>query len=69
MDFVGESGRVGMNWAFVITLGPTVAVAIGYVLVLRAMGLQPPYLKLAIVVAMLGLGFWWIKRRAGVANH
>lgn len=54
-----------MNWAFLITLGPTVVVAVGYVLVLRAMGLQPPYLKLVVVLAILGLGFWRIGRSAG----
>jgi hypothetical protein len=49
-----------MNKAFWIVLGPTVVVAIGYLLVLRAMDLEPPYLKLAGVLALLGVGFWWI---------
>ena len=51
-----------MNRAFLIVLGPTIVVAIGYVFVLRAMGLEPPYGKLAVVVAMLGLMFWRIGR-------
>jgi tellurite resistance protein TehA-like permease len=53
-----------MNRAFLIVLGPTALVAIGYVLVLRAMGLEPGYLRLAIVLVALGLGFWWIGRSA-----
>ena len=53
-----------MNRAFLIALGPTLVVAVGYILVLRAVGLEPPYLKLAGVVVMLGLAFWWIGRKA-----
>ena len=53
-----------MNRALWIVLGPTLLVAVGYVFVLRAMGLQPPYLKLLAVLAMLGLGFWWIGKKA-----
>jgi len=51
-----------VNRAFWIVLGPTAVVAVGYVLVLRAMRLQPPYGKLALVVVAMGLGFWWIGR-------
>ncbi len=55
-----------MNRALWIVLGPTAIVAVGYILVLRAIGLQPPYTKLAAVVAALALVLWWIwkKRRA-----
>ena len=53
-----------MNSAFLLVLGPTVIVALGYILVLRALGMQPPYLKLVAVVALLGLAFWWIGRKA-----
>jgi len=53
-----------MNRAFLLVLGPTLVVAVGYVFVLRAMGLQPPYWKLAAVVVMLGLVFWWIGRKS-----
>jgi len=52
-----------MNRAFLIVLGPTALVAAGYILVLRQMGLEPPYWKLAGVMATMGLGFWWIGRR------
>ena len=52
-----------MNRALLIVLFPTVVVAIGYVLVLRAMGFEPGYLRLLAVVGALGLGFWWIGRR------
>lgn len=52
-----------LNRAFLIVLGPAAIVAIGYVFVLRAMGLEPPYGKLAVLVVMLGLGFWWIGKQ------
>lgn len=52
-----------MNRAFWIALGPTALVAIGYILVLREIGLEPPYWKLAGVLAAMGLGLWWIGRR------
>jgi ABC-type nickel/cobalt efflux system permease component RcnA len=53
-----------MNRAFLIVLGPTALVAIGYVLVLRAMGMEPGYLRLMAALAVLGLGIWWIGRTA-----
>jgi hypothetical protein len=53
-----------MNRAFLIVLGPTALVAIGYVLVLRAMGVEPGYLRLMAALAVLGLGIWWIGRTA-----
>ncbi len=52
-----------MNRAFWIVLGPTILVAIGYLVVLREMGLEPPYWRLGAVLLALGLGFWWIGRR------
>jgi tellurite resistance protein TehA-like permease len=51
-----------MNRAYWIVLGPTALVAVGYILVLREMGLEPPYGKLVAVVAALVVGFWWIGR-------
>jgi tellurite resistance protein TehA-like permease len=53
-----------MNRAFWIVLGPTALVAVGYILVLREMGLEPPYCKLSGVVVALGLGFWWIGKKS-----
>jgi hypothetical protein len=52
-----------MNRAFWIVLGPTILVAIGYLVVLREMGLEPPYWRLGAILLALGLGFWWIGRR------
>ena len=52
-----------MNRAFLIIVAPTAVVAIGYVFVLRAMGMEPGYWRLAGVVAALALGFWWIGRK------
>jgi hypothetical protein len=51
-----------MNRAFWIVLGPTVLVAVGYLVVLRKMGLEPPYWRLVAILLALGLGFWWIAR-------
>jgi len=59
LDAIGEI----VNRAFWIVLGPTALVAAGYIFVLRKMGLEPPYWKLAGTVAVIGLGFWWIGRR------
>lgn len=53
-----------MNRAFLIVLGPTALVAVGYVLVLRAMGLEPPYGKLTAVVVALGVSLWWIGKKS-----
>jgi len=53
-----------VNRAFWIVLGPTALVAIGYILVLREMGLEPPYWKLAGVVAAMALALWWIGKSA-----
>jgi ABC-type spermidine/putrescine transport system permease subunit II len=53
-----------MNRAFLIVLVPPTLVAIGYVVVFRAMGMEPGYLRLAASLAVLVLGFWWIGRSA-----
>lgn len=53
-----------MNRAFLIVLVPAIVVAGGYVFVFRTLGLQPPYLKLLTIVALLGIGFVWISKRA-----
>ena len=52
-----------MNRAFFIILIPVLLVALGYIVVLRSMGLAPGYTRL-IIVATLFLGaFWWAGRR------
>ena len=43
---------------------PATLVAIGYVVVLRQMGLKPPYGVLGGMVAALVLGLLWIGRRS-----
>jgi len=53
-----------MNRAFLIILVPTAVVAVGYVFVLKAMGMEPGYWRLAGAVAALGFGFWLIGKRA-----
>ena len=64
--FEGQESTVqagSLNRAFLIVLGPTVVVAAGYIFVLRVMGLAPSYGRLAAVVVILGLAFWWIGRK------
>jgi tellurite resistance protein TehA-like permease len=52
-----------MNRAFWIVLGPAALVAVGYILVLRKMGLEPPYWKLVSIVVVMGLGLWWLAKK------
>lgn len=53
-----------MNRAFLIILIPVLLVAIGYVVVFRAMGVSPAHWKLILVVAILGGALRWLSRRA-----
>ena len=53
-----------MNRAFLIVLAPATLVAIGYVVVLRQMGLKPPYGILGGMVAALVIGLCWFGRRS-----
>ncbi|MBS1842028.1 MAG: hypothetical protein JSS69_01840 [Acidobacteria bacterium] len=57
-----------MNRAFLIILAPTAMVAIGYVIVLRAIGMEPGYWRLGGAVAALGFGLWFIGKRAKSAK-
>lgn len=52
-----------MNRAFLIILIPAVLVAIGYVVVFRAMGISPAYWPLILPLALLGGAMWWLGRR------
>ncbi|MGB2671297.1 MAG: hypothetical protein WA621_07300 [Candidatus Acidiferrum sp.] len=53
-----------MNRAYAIILTPVVLVAIGYVVVFRAMGVSPGYSRLILVAVILGGAMWWLGRRA-----
>jgi ABC-type spermidine/putrescine transport system permease subunit II len=52
-----------MNRAFYIILVPVVLVAIGYVVVFRAMGVSAGPWRVILVAAILGGGMWWLARK------
>jgi ABC-type glycerol-3-phosphate transport system permease component len=55
-----------MNRAFLIIFIPAILVVIGYILVLRAMGLATGYPRLILAVAIvLGAVYWLARWRAG----
>ena len=61
-----------MNRAFWIILVPAIAVVIGYVVVLRAIGVGPGYARVAVVLAAFVAVVWWVggwgKRRVEAAG-
>jgi uncharacterized membrane protein len=52
-----------MNRAFWIILIPATAVVIGYVVVLRAIGIVPGYRRVAVALAVFVALVWWVARR------
>ncbi|MFI5095449.1 MAG: hypothetical protein WCE50_00750 [Candidatus Acidiferrum sp.] len=52
-----------MNRAFLIILIPALLVAIGYIVVFRAVGVSPVYWPLILPLALLGGAMWWLGRR------
>jgi hypothetical protein len=52
-----------MNRALYIVLIPVTLVAIGYVVVLRMIGIAPGYSRLAGALTVAVLGIWWVARR------
>jgi hypothetical protein len=52
-----------MNRAFFIILVPVGLVAIGYIVVLRSIGIAPGYARLAVAVTLLIGAIWWASRR------
>jgi hypothetical protein len=54
-----------MNRAFLIIMIPALLVAVGYIVVLRYMGIAPGYPRLvAVAVVFFGM-IYWLSRRAG----
>jgi hypothetical protein len=54
-----------MNRAFLIIMIPALLVAVGYIVVLRYMGIAPGYPRLVMaVVVFFGL-IYWLSRRSG----
>jgi uncharacterized membrane protein len=52
-----------MNRAFWIILIPAIAVVVGYVVVLRSIGVGPGYGRVAAVLAAFVAVVWWVGRR------
>jgi len=53
-----------MNLAITMILVPALLVALGYVLVLRALGLAPGYLRLVLFLALFCAGMFWLSKRS-----
>jgi hypothetical protein len=53
-----------MNRAILIILLPALLVAVGYIIVLRSMGLAPSYVRLVGPVALLFGALYWFSRRS-----
>jgi ABC-type spermidine/putrescine transport system permease subunit II len=54
-----------MNRSLLIILVPALLVAIGYVVVLRLMGVSPGYPRLVIAMVLFFGGIYWLSRRSG----
>jgi len=54
-----------MNRPLFIILIPALLVAVGYVLVLRMMGVPPGYPRLIGAIVLFFGGIYWLSRRSG----
>jgi hypothetical protein len=54
-----------MNRAFLIIITPALLVAVGYIVVLRAMGIAPGYPRLAMAMTFFFGTIYWFSRRDG----
>jgi hypothetical protein len=54
-----------MNRAFFIIMIPALLVAVGYIIVLRYMGIAPGYPRLVMAVAVFFGVIYWLSRRSG----
>ena len=54
-----------MNRPLLIILIPAVLVAVGYLLVLRTMGVPPGYSRLIGAMVLFFGGIYWLSRRSG----
>jgi len=52
-----------MNRAFLIIIIPALLVALGYVVVLRFMGIAPGYPRLVIAMVIFFGAIYWLSRR------
>ncbi len=60
-----------MNRAFLIILVPAILVIVGYIVVLRSMGVAPGYSRLLIAGVILLGAIYWLSRKSprGVNSH
>jgi hypothetical protein len=54
-----------MNRSIYIILVPALLVAVGYIVVLRAMGVAPGYPRLIIAMILFFGGIYWLSKRSG----
>src|ERR1700684_1369795 len=60
-----SSSRHEMNRAIYIIMVPVVFVAVGYILIFRAVGLAPGYGRLLVAMALfVGLAWWMVRKSA-----
>jgi len=53
-----------MNRSFLIVLVPSLIVALGYIVVLRIMGVPPGYGRLAVAMILFFGGIYWLSKRS-----
>ena len=58
-----------MNRAILIIVAPALLAAVGYILVLRSMGLAPAYLRLVLPVGLLFGALYWFSRSSARKSH
>jgi hypothetical protein len=54
-----------MNRSILIILIPALLVAVGYIIVLRMMGVPPGYPRLAVAMIFFFGGIYWLSKRSG----
>ena len=53
-----------MNRSILIILVPALLVAVGYIMVLRMMGVAPGYARLVVAMVLFLGGIYWLSRRS-----
>jgi len=57
-----------MYRAFFIVMIPVILVALGYVFVLRSLGIPPGYFRLFVAVTLFFGAIWWLARKSHKAK-
>ncbi len=52
-----------MNRGLLMVMIPAILVAMGYLVVMRLVGVRPGYLRLAVATAVFLGGIFWLERR------